>query len=36
MEATWKPYGEKHIWVDKEATIFFWDDVSVKRRTTFV
>jgi hypothetical protein len=34
MEATWKPSGERHGWVDKEAAIFAWDDVPIRARTT--
>ena len=28
MESFWKPSGEKHSWVTKEACIFSWLDVQ--------
>ncbi len=36
IEASWEPSGERHGWVEKEATIFSWNDIPKRTRSGFV
>ena len=33
MESKWEPSGEKHGWVEKEASIYSWVDETQHART---
>jgi len=36
MKVTWEPSGERLTWVEKEATIYSWMDVPLRRRNGHV
>jgi len=33
MEATWEPFGERLAWIEKEATMYSWVNVPLRRRS---